>query len=148
MKIIIKVALAIVFYCLAGAANGSMDTLKDHYATSIFPQTEFEQFLGKDPSFWDPRISWICKYKDWPQDQRPAFPGAKTWAVGFTDGWHFFQMLQLAFLRTTLVLLLSCFIRLHPKKPFNSLFWFLIWIALIMPYALGFHLTYTFLLIQ
>src|SRR5690348_17390301 len=35
------------------------------------------------------RVSWKLKYRNFDAgDLRPAFPGAKTWLVGLTDGYH------------------------------------------------------------
>lgn len=45
--------------------------------------------IGRGNSFWDYSTSWKNKYKDYDHgDLRPAFPGAKTWLVAFTDGNH------------------------------------------------------------
>src|SRR5690348_2992553 len=42
-----------------------------------------------DGEFWDMRVSWKLKYRNFDAgDLRPAFPGAKTWLVGLTDGYH------------------------------------------------------------
>lgn len=74
----------------AGMANGAADVMRDKYSVSRFPQEQ----PGRQ--FWDASISWRNKYKDWPTDTRPAFPGAKTWLVWTTDGWHLAKMHQLA----------------------------------------------------
>lgn len=83
-----------VLLLLAGMANGVMDKLQFHYGKSIFPQTEAEKLFGLGPGFWNPKQSWKHKYKNYPTDQRPRFPGAKTWLSWLTDGWHFFQMVM------------------------------------------------------
>ena len=145
---IIHITLAIAFYFLSGSVNGVMDTLKDHYAPSIFPK-EGETLHGKSPQYWDPRISWKNKYKDWDNgDQRPAFTGAKTYLVWLTDGWHRYQFYQLACMRTALILLISALIRIHKNKWLNTGAYLLLWIALIFPYSAGFFLTYNWLLIR
>ena len=41
----------LLFLFLAAASNACMDTLKDHYAISIF--------YGLNPNFWNPSISWM-----------------------------------------------------------------------------------------
>ncbi|RME95485.1 MAG: hypothetical protein D6772_13110 [Bacteroidetes bacterium] len=79
---------------VAGLLNGTMDTLQFHYGKSIFPKQVHEQLLGQPRQFWDPTISWKNKYKDWPHDPRPRFPGATTWAVMFTDAWHLLKALM------------------------------------------------------
>lgn len=67
---------------LAGVFDGAADTMRDKYSVSVFPQEQ----PGRQ--FWDPQISWENKYRNWPTDTRPAYPGAKTWLVWTTDGWH------------------------------------------------------------
>ncbi|MBX2842229.1 MAG: hypothetical protein KTR26_10680 [Flammeovirgaceae bacterium] len=67
-----------------------MDTLQFHFGRSIFQDvSKFET------EFWNPDISWKNKYKDYPKDKSPKFPGATTLFVGLTDGWHFFQAVML-----------------------------------------------------
>lgn len=46
-----------------------------------------EKLAGWGP-FWDNRTSWLGKYKHRDPLQGPAFWGATTFLVGFTDGWH------------------------------------------------------------
>jgi hypothetical protein len=60
---------------VAGAADGANQAIVYHGA-------------GKGSHFWDYSTSWKNKYRNYPTDQRAAFPGAKTWAVGITDGNH------------------------------------------------------------
>jgi hypothetical protein len=90
----------IVFVCLgliatAGLLNGAMDKLQFHYSKSVFPKGD-DTLLGLDEQYWNPAISWKNKYKDWPEDPRPAFPGAITWGVFLTDAWHLLKWLMLA----------------------------------------------------
>lgn len=98
-------ALAILL-ALAGACNAVQDTLAHHYSTSIFPQAG-----QPGRQFWNPAISWQHKYKAWPTDQRPRFPGATTWAVALTDGWHLFKSLYHLFLRLAILLPLALWLR-------------------------------------
>ena len=44
--------------------------------------------LSKRGAWWSYAQSWRNKYKAWPADTRPKFPGATTWAAGLTDFWH------------------------------------------------------------
>lgn len=44
--------------------------------------------LSKRGGWWDMRDSWRRKYRHWPTDQRPAWPGALTWSVAFSDFFH------------------------------------------------------------
>jgi site-specific DNA-methyltransferase (adenine-specific) len=61
---------------LGGLADGMNQALVYHGALKGHP-------------FWDYSTSWKRKYKDYDHgDLRAAFPGAKTWAVGITDGNH------------------------------------------------------------
>ena len=44
---------------------------------------------GASKQFFNYENSWKRKYRNYDAgDLRPAFPGAKTWLVGFTDGNH------------------------------------------------------------
>ena len=45
------------------------------------------------PGWWDKNQGWRYKYKDNDPDKGPKFPGATTFFVLFTDGWHLFQFL-------------------------------------------------------
>lgn len=82
----------------AGSANGASDVLQFWYSTSRFPQR------GPARQFWDPQVSWQNKYRNWPTDPRPAFPGATTVLVATTDGWHLFKSAQLSLATTSVVL--------------------------------------------
>ena len=68
----------VIIYSLqfvAGLADGMNQALVYHGALKGHP-------------FWDYQTSWERKYRHYPDDLRAAFPGAKTWAVGVTDGNH------------------------------------------------------------
>lgn len=88
----------VIFTLLAWIFNAGMDKMVHHYYCSVFkdfPTPKNKQF------FWQASRSWAYKYKSYLfsligenvyiQDYRPAFPGAKTWLVFLTDGWHLFQ---------------------------------------------------------
>lgn len=81
---------------LAGAANGFGDML-----------------LYRLPGPWighrwlDPDHSWQNKYRDWPEDQRAAYPLAKTALVMFTDAWHLSKWVQLTCYDVIIMLLLQ-----------------------------------------
>lgn len=89
---------------LAGATNGVMDTLQFHYGQSVFPTDPGEKLLGGSRQYWDPKVSWENKYKNYPDDQRPAFPFSKTALVFLTDGWHLFQFLMLTAFQLAVIL--------------------------------------------
>lgn len=86
---ILKLLLILLCIVLAAVFNAGMDKLVHHYSTSIFN--------GNKPLFWDPAQSWRNKYKNYPTDQRPKFPFAKTLLVWATDGWHLFKQGMLTF---------------------------------------------------
>ena len=88
---------------IGGAANGVSDALQHKYSRTIFPQNEGEKLLGFERDFYDPNISWKRKYKSWPDDPRPAYPGAKTWLVWSTDAWHFTKTIQLKSMQFAIV---------------------------------------------
>lgn len=87
--ITLELVIRSLFFLLAGIANAYMDKLQFHYSTSVFPQS------GKRRQWYDPEISWRNKYKDYPDDKRPAFFLSKNFLVFLTDAWHFWQFIFL-----------------------------------------------------
>lgn len=83
---------------VAGYADGVSDVLRDKYSVSVFPQE------GNRRTYYDPRISWQRKYRAWPEDTRPAYPGAKTWLAWTTDAWHLSKTISLKSMQTAVVL--------------------------------------------
>ena len=84
------VLIPILLYCISGAFDATMDTLKDHYSISIFK--------NKNPKFWNPQISWINKYNN-----GKVADGHRTIKLLFftvnypdtlTDSWHIFKLLR------------------------------------------------------
>lgn len=71
--------LSLLLLAIMAAANAVMDKLWFHYDRSIWADSEHRQF-------WDPRRSWKNKYKA--DGKTPRYPGATTWLVWLTDGWH------------------------------------------------------------
>lgn len=70
---------------LSGSADGVNQALVHH-------------FLGMGNRFWDFQTSWKNKYKNYDLgDLKPAFPGATSIAVSFTDGYHLTRMIDRAF---------------------------------------------------
>lgn len=69
---------------IAGMADGANQAIIYHAA-------------GKGSHFWDYSTSWKNKYRNYPTDQRAAFPGSKTWLVGITDGNHLTRMVNRSF---------------------------------------------------
>jgi hypothetical protein len=70
-------AIFIALGLLAGLARAA------HDAASFTPGC-----LARFGQFWDNRTSWLNKYKNRDATAGPAFLGATTWLVAFTDGWH------------------------------------------------------------
>ena len=128
---IIKLAIALLFWLLAAFCKGIMDTLQFHYYSS--------SFADRDPLFWNPKESWKNKYKNGDPDQGPKFLFSTTWLVFLTDAWHLFQAVMLASYRTVLVLLASLFFEL------DLWIWAGIWMGLSLVFSSGFHLSYTLL---
>jgi len=80
-----KVILMYACQFVAGSADGLNQALVHHY-------------LGIGNRFWDFQTSWKNKYKNYDKgDLRPAFPGATSVAVSFTDGYHLTRMVDRAF---------------------------------------------------
>jgi hypothetical protein len=79
--------LSILFFILAGAFEGVMDTLQFHYASSKF-------YNLNSKTFWDPQISWINKYKNNDPTMGEKFLGSTTIFVGLTDAWHLFKLFR------------------------------------------------------
>jgi len=78
-----------VFVLLAVFCNSGMDSLRHSFNTSFA--------RNWDKQFWDPAISWMNKYVDYPSLER-----TKIWFVvipaAFTDGWHQLKMWMLGFM--------------------------------------------------
>lgn len=56
--------------------------------------------------YWNSATSWKLKYKDYDGgDKRARFPGATTWAVAVTDGWHLSNALVWACVDAAVVVL-------------------------------------------
>jgi hypothetical protein len=79
--------LSILFFILAGAFEGVMDTLQFHYTTSKF-------YYLNNKTFWNPQISWVNKYKNNDPTMGEKFLGSTTIFVGLTDAWHLFKLFR------------------------------------------------------
>lgn len=90
-----KQVAPVALWYTSGFFDGCADMMRDKYSVSIFPQEPGQMWLGQDESFWNPTVSWVRKYRNWPNDTRAAFPGAKTWSVSLSDGWHLSKTLHL-----------------------------------------------------
>ncbi len=63
---------SLIFISLAAILNSVMDTIKDHYAISIFQ--------NMNPQFWNPAVSWM---------------GKKFLGIEVLDAWHIAKGLML-----------------------------------------------------
>ena len=89
---------------LSGSADGINQALVHHY-------------LGMGNRFWDFQTSWKNKYKNYDKgDLRPAFPGATSFAVSLTDGYHLTRMADRTFTLGSLAFALG------EKQNFKSIF--------------------------
>ncbi len=72
---------------ISGVADAYHHMLTNHYS-------EFKRrHPGANDDYWDRRISWTKKYRNYPDDTRAAYFGSKTFLVWTTDGWHLTDML-------------------------------------------------------
>lgn len=131
------IIISCLCFAFAGLANGIMDTLQFHYASSIFPPGS---------KFWDPAVSWRNKYKNGSPSQGPRFPGSTTIFVALTDGWHLAKAFNLAFYRLAIVMAAAAFWQFSPERWVNIASWAAIWVGLIFLHSAGFHLTYSVIL--
>jgi len=96
MEHILVLIISAILLFMAGIAKGIQDTLQFHFSESPFAK--------KNEDFWNPERSWTNKYKDWPEDMRPRFWGAKTFLVFLTDGWHLFSTIELTCIQAAVAL--------------------------------------------
>lgn len=68
----------ILLLIIAGVSNALMDVSGEN--------------LFKRP-WWNKSTGWRYKYKKQDSSLGPAFPLSTTVLVGFTDGWHLFQLI-------------------------------------------------------
>ena len=119
---------------VSGTANGTMDVLQFKYQKSVFPRNG-DKLLGLSEQWWNPDLSWTNKYKNWPIDQRAAWPGAKTWSSFLTDGWHANQTL---YLKTGQIAIIT-----YKAPPKKSEWWFYLLdaAAYSLLFSAGWHLS-------
>jgi len=128
-------ALSYSFMFTGGLANGVSDALQHKYSRTAFPQREGEELFGLERDFYDPDISWVRKYKNWPEDKRPRYPGAKTWLVWTTDAWHLSKTVQLKSMQIAVI-------TYRPAKGRSKWWWFIADVGLqSLCFSAGFHLS-------
>lgn len=115
----------------SGMADGLNQTINYHY-------DKFDPNHSRD-KFWNPKVSWKNKYKDWDGgDKRAAFPLAKTSLVALTDGHHLTRMLDRSFLIGSLVY--------NFKDGFKGNRWYIVGAeiaGIMLVRSAGFELTYS-----
>lgn len=85
--------ILILLLCLVvfAVADAVVDVTMFHYDASIFKDLnrKYWQVLA-------PGKSYLNKYKNRDEtSKKPAFPGAFTWLVAFTDGFHVMKQIQI-----------------------------------------------------
>ncbi|HMN90249.1 MAG TPA: hypothetical protein PKD70_06110 [Saprospiraceae bacterium] len=130
-----KLILAGAFIIAAAFCNAVMDKLQFHYSSSIFPR-KGEILLGKSHDWWNPAVSWRNKYKNWPNDARPAFPFAKTALVFLTDAWHFAKCLMIILISAGVAIVTQ-------RKPIHAVAAFFIYYAI---FSIAFEFVFRWLL--
>lgn len=97
---------------IAGLSDGLNQTLSFHY-----PKFK-NQFPNANDQYWNPEISWVNKYENYPVDQSPAFLGAKTIFVFATDAYHMTRTVKHTFTYTA-IFSVSFQIGKEARKPFK-----------------------------
>ena len=87
--------ISIIFIILASICNAIMDITSFHFSISIFNKL--------NPGVWWPTISWKNKYEDFDPKIGRAKWGKVLVPVQITDAWHFFKMLLIIFICTSIV---------------------------------------------
>lgn len=66
----------------AGFMDGQAEVLRFKYSSykRVHPNT--------NPKWSDPNVSWVNKYRNYPDDKRERFPGSKTIFAWATDKYH------------------------------------------------------------
>lgn len=85
--------ISVIFLCLAAILDAIQDTLKSKFNTSIFKN------LG---TWWNPELSWVNKWAVG-STTKERFLASSTIFVFITDAWHFFKMLMLFCMFTSIV---------------------------------------------
>lgn len=87
--------ISLILVLLSGIFKAVMDKLQFHYFDSVFKNLK--------SSFWNPKVSWINKYKDNDPELGEKFPGSSTIFVWATDAWHLFQSINIILLMLAIV---------------------------------------------
>jgi hypothetical protein len=110
--------LSFLFIVIAGICKAVSDTLAHHYADSVFTDTTSSKLLNNSffsfinrklfptthhISWWDNRDSHQRKWKNGVKANGEEFKFSSTALVRLTDGWHFFNSLQIMFVMLAIV---------------------------------------------
>ena len=100
---------AFSFLLFAGAvcSNAVMDTISFRYDRSVFSK------LDKFHQWFDPRISWVNKWKNGDPAQGEAFILSSTALVATTDAWHFFKAVTIICVLLAIILPFTQLFTLH-----------------------------------
>lgn len=103
-----RIPLTVVFLVLGTIADAIMDKLAFHFDDSIFNKITTPGSVDRY-AFWNPRISWVYKWKNNDPKQGELFWGSSRWFVFLTDGWHLLQFFQLWFYAAAAAINLPCY---------------------------------------
>lgn len=99
-----EIVLAVLFIMIAGCFESLMDLLQ-------FRWNEVKIFFGNE-KFFNPKISWVNKWKNGDKAQGEKFLFSSTILVGLTDGWHLFKLIRNWNLFTAIAILSNVWIAL------------------------------------
>jgi len=118
---------------ISGAAHGVSETLVWHYP-------RFQQVHpNANPRYWNPRESWVNKYRNGDPAQGRAYVGSTTWLAWTTDGYHLMNTIS----RTTAVAGLTIPLYTGSGKKFKH--YALEAAGKGLVWTIGFHSTYSML---
>lgn len=118
------ISISVLCAVLSGVARGVSNVISFHYEISIF---------NKHPEF-NPKISWMNKWKNGDPKQGEKFWGSSRWFVMFTDKWHLYEFLHRLFFIGAFV---PCGVLIAKSA------WFAFGIlVLYIIFATAFHLSY------
>lgn len=91
-------ALALLLFVLSHIPEGIMDTLQFKIDDSVFKNW--------NQQFWNPKFSWMNKWKDGCPKFGPRFFGSTTFLVFLTDGWHLMKWVRNRFIDSAILFFL------------------------------------------
>lgn len=114
--------LTYIFLFFAGLFKGIMDLISFRLYYSIF----------SDITFFNPKKSWVYKWKNNNPLNGERFFGSSTFLVGITDGWHLAQWFSIKFLFLSILF--------YNKQ--DNYFYMMIDFFLLFSYYVGFWVSY------